>query len=441
MITVVREMAHRVATELAHMSKPRLGQDATDEEQDAVLAEVVEKALAAAAGVGGARPRAAPGAARARRRRRGRLRRDVARRRASLAGLRGEQAELPEVAHHGGDARAPRVQHEESEFRYCTNFIVSGNDLADGPTFIPPLEELGDSVLVVGDRKTLRVHVHTDDPDRAVALFDGVGTVERLDVADMHEQQEQRTARLAPSTGGPLTRADLRGRRGRRRRRDEAPLPRARRERGRGRLQPQPEHLRAARRHPRGARRRGDRAAEQLERDHGRRPRGRAVGEDGRGGRVALAAGRAGMPRRAQPRPRRRGERAQDARRARRGARSGAVAPAARDDKQGRFRAGRRGGLRRRARSWPGATRARRSAKCSSALGDGTRGRDLHRAATARRSTRAEIAALGAGTAWRWSATRVARRTTGGCWPPSERSAVAGERRGNGRQVNSPPPD
>ena len=30
MITVVREMAHRVATELAHMSKPRLGAEATD---------------------------------------------------------------------------------------------------------------------------------------------------------------------------------------------------------------------------------------------------------------------------------------------------------------------------------------------------------------------------------------------------------------------------
>jgi len=48
MITVVREMAHRVATELAHMTKARLGPDTTAEEQDALLAEVVEKALAAA---------------------------------------------------------------------------------------------------------------------------------------------------------------------------------------------------------------------------------------------------------------------------------------------------------------------------------------------------------------------------------------------------------
>jgi DAK2 domain fusion protein YloV len=205
MITVVREMAHRVATELAHMSKPRLGPDATAEEQDAVLAEVVEKALATAQRSVERGPELLP----------------VLREHGVvdaggygvmllvagvLAGLRGEHTELPEIAHQEATLAPHGLQHEESEYRYCTNFIVSGNDLADGPTLIPPLEELGDSVLVVGDRKTLRVHVHTDDPDRAVALFDGVGTVERLDVADMHEQQQERTARLAsPSTGSPVT--------------------------------------------------------------------------------------------------------------------------------------------------------------------------------------------------------------------------------------------
>ena len=35
-----------------------------------------------------------------------------------------------------------------------------------------PLERLGDSVLVVGDSHTLKVHLHTDEPERATALFD-----------------------------------------------------------------------------------------------------------------------------------------------------------------------------------------------------------------------------------------------------------------------------
>jgi hypothetical protein len=41
------------------------------------------------------------------------------------------------------------------------------------------------------------VHVHTDEPARAVALFEAVGEVSRFDVADMHEQIADRSARLA----------------------------------------------------------------------------------------------------------------------------------------------------------------------------------------------------------------------------------------------------
>ena len=58
------------------------------------------------------------------------------------------------------------------------------------------LEEIGDSVLVVGDERTLRVHVHTDEPETAVALFEPAGEVSRLDVADMREQVADRSARL-----------------------------------------------------------------------------------------------------------------------------------------------------------------------------------------------------------------------------------------------------
>jgi DAK2 domain fusion protein YloV len=202
MITVVREMAHRIATELAHMKKPRLGPDTTDEEQDAALAEVVEKALEAAQESVERGPDLLP----------------VLREHGVvdaggygmtllvaglLAGLRGEGESVPEVAHQEVALRHDGRHHEASEFRYCTNFVVSGRNLAPAPSFVPGLEELGDSVLVVGDTTMLRVHVHTEHPDRAVGLFDGAGAVERLDVADMHEQQEQRRARLGADGGAP----------------------------------------------------------------------------------------------------------------------------------------------------------------------------------------------------------------------------------------------
>jgi dihydroxyacetone kinase-like predicted kinase len=59
-------------------------------------------------------------------------------------------------------------------------------------------------VLVVGDQTTLKVHIHTDDPNAATALFAEVGTVSHLDVADMRAQVKQRDERLAGS-GPPAT--------------------------------------------------------------------------------------------------------------------------------------------------------------------------------------------------------------------------------------------
>ena len=46
-LTVVREMAHRVAVELAHMPDTRLGPDVTSELQDDAIAGLLERAVAA----------------------------------------------------------------------------------------------------------------------------------------------------------------------------------------------------------------------------------------------------------------------------------------------------------------------------------------------------------------------------------------------------------
>ena len=56
-------------------------------------------------------------------------------------------------------------------------------------------------MLVVGDESTLRVHVHTDQPEAALAIFEDGGEVSRLDVADMKEQVADRDARLGGGDG------------------------------------------------------------------------------------------------------------------------------------------------------------------------------------------------------------------------------------------------
>src|SRR5438067_4012011 len=60
------------------------------------------------------------------------------------------------------------------------------------------LEPLGDSLVVVGDESAIKVHVHTDDPGAALSLGTAAGTVEGVEIANMHEQRERRLS-VVPS--------------------------------------------------------------------------------------------------------------------------------------------------------------------------------------------------------------------------------------------------
>ncbi len=193
MLTVFREMAHSVARRIAHMERTRLDPNASASEQDAMLAEVLEQAVRDGEEAVARTPEQL----------------EVLRESGVVdagayglvvilagvvAGLRGDAEALPEVAHHA-PARGRRPDHADSRFRYCTNFIVTGGSLDRG-AYVSSLEKIGDSVLVVGDEATLKVHVHTDEPEAAMALFERAGEVSQLDVADMREQIAERSTRL-----------------------------------------------------------------------------------------------------------------------------------------------------------------------------------------------------------------------------------------------------
>ncbi|MGO9975337.1 MAG: DAK2 domain-containing protein [Solirubrobacteraceae bacterium] len=203
-LTVVREMSYRVASDLAHTQRARLGPDTSDADQDEVIAEVIESALEAGQDSVARGPDMLPVLREA-----GVVDAGGYGLTVLLAGIVGalREGEAPALAHHA-PARVTHPQHASSTYRYCTNFAVSGSELEQRP-FALALERIGDSVLVVGDSTTLKVHVHTDDPDAATALFAEVGTVSHIDIADMRAQVRDRDARLtgirqAPNTCGAL---------------------------------------------------------------------------------------------------------------------------------------------------------------------------------------------------------------------------------------------
>jgi dihydroxyacetone kinase-like predicted kinase len=49
---------------------------------------------------------------------------------------------------------------------------------------------------VVGDSSAIKVHIHTDDPGAALSVGSKVGTIDRIEIANMHEQTQQREERL-----------------------------------------------------------------------------------------------------------------------------------------------------------------------------------------------------------------------------------------------------
>ncbi len=103
---------------------------------------------------------------------------------------------LPEAPEQESDGLGIEAIHQElSRFRYCTVFVVEGDDL-DLPALESELEQIGDSLLVVGDRDAIKVHVHTDDPGRALSLGVARGAIGGVEIANMHEQTLEREDRL-----------------------------------------------------------------------------------------------------------------------------------------------------------------------------------------------------------------------------------------------------
>jgi DAK2 domain fusion protein YloV len=118
-------------------------------------------------------------------------------------------APLPEVPEPGrAEVGLEAIHQEVSRYRYCTVFLVEGEDL-DLEPLERELELIGDSLIVVGDRTALKVHVHTDDPGRALSLGVVRGAIGGVEIANMHEQARAREERLLHAVPAPLAETDM----------------------------------------------------------------------------------------------------------------------------------------------------------------------------------------------------------------------------------------
>lgn len=194
MLTVIREMAHRATQELTKLSNPRLQRGVEPSRQDRLLAEVLEKVLETGYDSVERGPQLLPVLREAGVKDSGGYALTVIME-GIVAALKGRPVQECDETLTSARPVAVHLESATSRYRYCTNFVVSGFDL-DRDVVIGRMESIGDSVIVVGDQKILRVHLHTDESTKAVNLCSAFGEISHLDLADMKEQIVQRQARL-----------------------------------------------------------------------------------------------------------------------------------------------------------------------------------------------------------------------------------------------------
>lgn len=78
---------------------------------------------------------------------------------------------------------------EEAErYRFCTEALVRGNDLPDQKTVREVLKEEGDSLIVIRSDGVLKIHIHTDEPEKVFSYLKGLGQLVTHKAEDMEAQ-------------------------------------------------------------------------------------------------------------------------------------------------------------------------------------------------------------------------------------------------------------
>ena len=113
-----------------------------------------------------------------------------------LRGVRKERAAAQPAAKAAADFAA--IADEEITFTYCTEFIAARKDKARNVGRLRAiLSDIGDSLVVVEDDDIVKVHVHTDQPNRALEEGLKFGPLLTVKIENMREQH---TAKVIEGT-------------------------------------------------------------------------------------------------------------------------------------------------------------------------------------------------------------------------------------------------
>ena len=103
-------------------------------------------------------------------------------------------------ADFGDNSAILSMEIGDIQYAYCTEFFIINMKKSTTLSMIDRLREklmtLGDSVICIGDLELVKVHVHTNQPGRALSYALELGELDRPKIENMLEQNRQLKAKL-----------------------------------------------------------------------------------------------------------------------------------------------------------------------------------------------------------------------------------------------------
>lgn len=97
---------------------------------------------------------------------------------------------------------------EEIPYGYCTEFLLTGEDL-DPDKIREKLKNQGQSLIVVGDESSVRIHIHVLDPSRVIRHAVSLGTMHDISIRNMDDQHKEFLKKQKEKTVPPANMAVL----------------------------------------------------------------------------------------------------------------------------------------------------------------------------------------------------------------------------------------
>ena len=124
-----------------------------------------------------------------------------------LMAIRGEMLEIKATQVETSQNVQANFDTKDIKFGYCTEFILILNkpEVFQESDLRTPLSIIGDSLVVVKDEDLLKIHVHTNNPGRALNMAQRHGEFKTIKIENMRLQHTELITEEKPQPTQPIT--------------------------------------------------------------------------------------------------------------------------------------------------------------------------------------------------------------------------------------------